>query len=78
MYDNLLKMLCIFLLLLFLVFPKYSTALYIIYYLLFAYDLNNGVNWEIQNDLRDNNLKIKRAPLRGKGYDTVIMFNNVA
>lgn len=49
-----------------------------IYYLLFAYDLNNGVNWEIQNDFRDNNLKLKRAPLRGKGYDTVIMFNNVA
>lgn len=59
-------------------FSKYSTAVYIIYCLLFAYDLNNGVIWEIQNDLRDNNLKIKRAPLRGKGYDIVIMFNNVA
>lgn len=47
-------------------FSKYSTAVYIMYYLLFAYDLNNGVIWEIQNDLRDNNLKIKRAPLREK------------
>ena len=47
-------------------FSKYSTALYIICYLLFVYDLNNGVNYEIESDLRDNNLKIKRAPLREK------------